>query len=240
MMQRHMQQRLEAPHTRDLHTFHNIVQNTANHPAYTRPLPRREQKQFSNTPLKKVFSPAEQAYLRAHAVRQEAYAATRNAADEAVRAKLPEYPDSFDERYWSSQTAWASKYDSAMAHEVNTPRFATHLRSQIMQRTGGHLLAPVSEAFLAKRRQAYLYARTGALALYKEFGPNGTFNPFTLEQFFEKSMERDEAEAVQNVLVNDHVLHSEGSTMQVNTQAAEQLKHQQVYVPPQIRVPRRF
>lgn len=242
MIERQIPKKPEAVRAHELRLYHDIVHHAANNPVYIRPLSRGDQRQQANTPLKKALSPAEKAYLRAHAVRQEAYADTHKAADAAVRARLPEYPDSHDEHYWAARTRWDASHKQAMAQEITTPRFAIHLRNQVMQRTGGHLLAPGAEAFLTERHQAHLYARTGALALGKEF-KGDSFHTFSLNNVLEMSLDNQQSDAVRDLLIDDGVLDSdpERVILKVNPVAVEQLSRQPVYVPPRNHVaPRRF
>lgn len=214
----------------DLQLFHGIVQNIANHPAYTSRLPHREQKQLVDTPLKKDLSPLEQVYLRAHAARQSAYADTYAAADEAVQAELPAYPDNEAERLWSAQSVWASQHRKALAAEVTTPRFASHFRDQVVHRTG-HWLGLEAESFLAAEHQPHLYARVGALALHKEFKGEG-FPMIVLDDVLGTSLDTTQVSAVRDVLTNDGVLVGDTYALQVNPYAVGQLNAQEIYVPP--------
>jgi hypothetical protein len=230
-------QKSAAARVHDLQVFHGIVHNVANYPAYTDRLPARERRQLIDTPLKKDFSPPEQAYLRAHTARRDSYADTHKAADEAVRAALPRYPDNEAERLWSSQQTWASEHSKALAKEVTTPRFADHLRGQVMQRTG-QWLGPEAEGFLTRESQPHLYARVGAVALRNEF-KGKSFHLFDADAVLESSLDRSEASAVRDLLINDGLLAGYDHTLQVNPQAVEHLSRQEIYTPPHnIIVPR--
>jgi hypothetical protein len=212
-------------------TFQDTASRVYQNPVFTGDLPRKERKQLTARPLTRAFTPVEQAYLRAHNLRRQAYTETYEAASKVVTAGMPPMPSREDELAWSSQQGWTARHKETMDREVRSPRFAAHLNWNVLHRSN-QWLGQEAEGFLTEKQQPHLYARTGALALAKTFNNGEAFHEFGLDDALRSSLDRLEAGAVRDLLVSDGVLDREGFNLRVNHLAVSKLVQLPLYVPP--------